>query len=120
MQHDIEDELKSYCGVNYKSIGRREYRDSGQLVMIQDTMAECNGVVVLAFTHMNVYDGEIKVDKVDGVERLKNKQYSSPWLQIETAFARSMGLPCLIIAENDKLKRNGIFDDEIVKNDDYM
>ena len=120
MQHDIEDELKSYCGVNYKSIGRREYRDSGQLVMIQDTMAECNGVVVLAFTHMNVYDGEIMVDKVDGVERLKNKQYSSPWLQIETAFARSMGLPCLIIAENDKLKRNGIFDDEIVKNDDYM
>ena len=36
-------------------------------------------------------------------------------------------VPCVIdadglnlIAENDKLKRNGIFDDEIVKNDDYM
>lgn len=88
--------------------------------MIQDTMSECNGAVVLAFTHMRVYNGEIRGDKVDTMEVLTNCHYSSPWLQIETAFARSMGLPCLIIAEGDSLNRNGIFDDKIVNNDDYI
>lgn len=117
---EIEAELKRRYQVEFKKIERREYRDSGQLIMIQDTMNECNGVVVFAFAHMHVYDGEIRADKNDNMAKLKDSHYSSPWLQIETAFARSAGLPCLIIAEDSSITRNGIFDDEIIKNDDYM
>jgi hypothetical protein len=54
------------------------------------------------------------------MEKLTNCQYSSPWLQIETAFARSIGLPCLIITEGDTLMRNGIFDEKITNNDDSI
>ena len=54
------------------------------------------------------------------MEELADANYSSPWLQIETAFARSMGLPCLIVAEDDKLKRNGVFDEAIVNADPNM
>ena len=120
LANEIQMILTTDYGVTFKNIDRCDYRDSGQLVMIQDTMSECNGAVVLAFTHMRVYNGEIRGDKVDTMEVLTNCHYSSPWLQIETAFARSMGLPCLIIAEGDSLNRNGIFDDKIVNNDDYI
>lgn len=118
--NEIQMTLNQEYGVTFKNIERRDYRDSGQLVMIQDTMSECNGAVVLAFTHMRVHNGEIRGDKEDKMEKLTNCQYSSPWLQIETAFARSIGLPCLIITEGDTLKRNGIFDEKITNNDDSI
>ena len=36
------------------------------------------------------------------------------------AHARSLGLPCLIISEDEGLLRNGIFDDAVVQNDPSM
>ncbi len=83
-------------------------------------MSHCSGVVVLAFAHMKVLSGEIRKPKGDKMESLSNVLCTSPWMQIETAFARSLGLPCLIISEDEGLLRNGIFDEAVVQNDPSM
>lgn len=118
--NDIKKNLKDRYGLTFTQIERTDYKSSGQLTTIQSTIAQCNGLVVLAFAHMQVYNGAVRLDNEENMDQLSNCQYSSPWLQIETAFARSISRPCLIIAEDELLKRNGIFDENIVENDDLM
>ena len=116
----IQNDFEANYAISFDCIERKEYRDSGQLNMIQDTMSHCSGVVVLAFAHMKVLSGEIRKPKEDKMESLSDVLCPSPWMQIETAFARSLGLPCLIISEDEGLLRNGIFDDAVVQNDPSM
>lgn len=116
----IQKDFEKNYDISFDSIERNEYRDSGQLNMIQDTMSNCSGVVVLAFAHMKVLSGEIRKPKEDQMETLSNAFCPSPWMQIETAFARSLGLPCLIVSDDDGLLRNGIFDEAVVQNDPSM
>lgn len=113
----IQNDFETNYAITFDCIERKEYRESGQLNMIQDTMSHCSGVVVLAFAHMKVLSGEIRKPKEDQMELLNNALCPSPWMQIETAFARSLGLPCLIISDDDNLLRNGIFDEIIVQSD---
>lgn len=106
--------------LNFKTIERISYSESGQLTMMHHTIEQCKGFIVFAFSHLEINKGRVRKDKKDEMEELADANYSSPWLQIETAFARSMGLPCLIVAEDDKLKRNGVFDEAIVNADPNM
>lgn len=117
---EIQKDLKSKYGATIHTIEREAYSDVGQLDMISREISQCNGFVVLAFAHMQVNDGLVRKDRADEMETLTNVHYSSPWLQIETAFARSMGLPCLIIAEDGNLRRNGMFDESIVDADNHL
>lgn len=103
--------------LKFKTIERISYSESGQLTMMHHTIEQCKGFIVFAFSHLEINKGRVRKDKKDEMEELADANYSSPWLQIETAFARSMGLPCLIVAEDDKLKRNGVFDEAIVNAD---
>lgn len=116
----IQNDFETNYHISFDCIERNEYRESGQLNMIQDTMSHCSGVVVLAFAHMKVLSGEIRKPQDDQIEMISNALCTSPWMQIETAFARSLGLPCLIISENEGLLRNGILDEAIVQNDPSM
>ena len=116
----IQNDFETKYTISFDCIERNEYRESGQLNMILDTMSHCCGVVVLAFAHMKVLSGEIRKPKEDQMELLSNILCPSPWMQIETAFARSLGLPCLIISEDEGLLRNGIFDEALVQNDPSM
>lgn len=106
--------------LKFKTIERISYSESGQLTMMHHTIEQCKGFIVFAFSHLEINKGRVRKDKKDEMEELADANYSSPWLQIETAFARSMGLPCLIVAEDDKLKRNGVFDEAIVNADPNM
>lgn len=119
-RHIIQKDFETNYNISFDCIERNEYRDSGQLNMIQDTMSHCSGVVVLAFAHMKVLTGEIRAPKEDKMEPITNALCPSPWMQIETAFARSLGLPCLIICEDEELLRNGVFDEAVVRNDPSM
>ena len=116
---DLRERYKS-LQLNFKTIERTSYADSGQLTMMHHEIERCKGFIVFAFSHMEVESGRVRTDMRDEMEALMNTHYSSPWLQIETAFARSMGLPCLIVAEDDRLKRNGMFDEAIVSVDPNM
>ena len=104
----------------FESIERSDYRETGQLWSIQDTMSYCSGVIVLAFAHMKVFAGEIRKPKEDRIVSLQDVLCPSPWLQIEAAFARSLDLPCLIIAEDDNLLRNGVFGESFVDSDENL
>lgn len=106
--------------LNFQTIERSSYADSGQLTMMHHEIERCKGFIVFAFSHMEVESGRAHTDQKDEIEDLMNIHYSSPWLHIETAFARSLGLPALIVAEDDRLKRNGMFDESIVSADPNM
>lgn len=111
---------KTCKGIEFIYIKREDYRDSGQLTMIKDAMSQCSGAIIMAFSYLRVENGIIheNLSETDR-EKATDFSFSSPWIQIETAFASSNNLPCLIITE-DNLKCNGIFDDKIIKNDDLM
>jgi len=58
--------------------------------------------------HQNVVGNDHQV--------IKDKNYASPWLHIETALANGKQMPCLIIYDQD-LQRNGMFDEMISRSD---
>lgn len=107
----ISDKFK----VNFVSLDRTAYRKYGQLSMIHDNMSKCSGVIVFAFSHLSVTEGVIcKNLKEPYKQEIKDCSYSSSWLQIETAFAKSMNIPTLIVME-DGVRDDGIWDDFIVQ-----
>ena len=107
----ISDKFK----VNFVSLDRTAYRKYGQLSMIHDNMSKCSGAIVFAFSHLSVAEGVIcKNLKEPYKQEIKDCSYSSSWLQIETAFAKSMNIPTLIVME-DGVRDDGIWDDFIVQ-----
>ena len=107
----ISDKFK----VNFVSLDRTAYRKYGQLSMIHDNMSKCSGAIVFAFSHLSVAEGVIcKNLKEPYKQEITDCSYSSSWLQIETAFAKSMNIPTLIVME-DGVRDDGIWDDFIVQ-----
>lgn len=101
--------------VNFVTLERDAYRKHGQLSMIQDSMATCSGVVVFAFSRLSVSKGVLCRNMEEPYKQeVQDCSYSSSWLQIETAFAKSMNIPTLIVME-EGVKDEGIWDDFIVK-----
>ena len=122
-QSSIMRDTKGWLGASYKvnffDIERKNYRDSGQLRSIRNAMSRCKGVVIMAFSYLNVDSGSIHQVKGDVICSIKDVSFSSPWLQIEASIARSLNLPCLIIIQ-EGVQHTGLFDDKLVKNDDGM
>ena len=94
-------------------IDRKDYKPTGQLRLIRETLASCSGVVTFAFPHLHVTDGMLNRHvQGDDACRISEQEFASPWLQIETALASCMELPCLIISDKS-LCRNGMFDPSV-------
>lgn len=108
--------MESQYEITFDGIEREDYRTSGQLKMVNDRLARCSGVVIMAFSHLNVESGSIHDSQKDSIQAIHNESFPSPWLQIETAFARSAGLPCLVIVQKG-VNCNGIFDKMLVQNE---
>lgn len=102
--------------ISFDEIRREDYRTSGQLKMVNDRLSQCCGVVIMAFSHLRVESGSIHDSKSEAITSIKNEAFPSPWLQIETAFARAEGLPCLVIVQKG-VNCNGIFDKALVQNE---
>lgn len=102
--------------ISFDEIRREDYRTSGQLKMVNDRLAQCCGVVIMAFSHLKVESGSIHDSQSEAITNIKNESFPSPWLQIETAFARAEGLPCLVIVQKG-VNCNGIFDKALVQNE---
>lgn len=122
-QSSIMRDIKGWLGtsfkVNFFDIERKNYRDSGQLRSIRNAMSRCKGVVIMAFSYLNVDSGSIHQVKGNVICSIKDVSFSSPWLQVEASIARSLDLPCLIIIQ-EGVQHTGLFDDKLVKNDDGM
>ena len=108
--------MEQHYHITFDEIRREDYRTSGQLKMVNDRLAQCSGVVIMAFSHLKVASGTIHDSKQEAFTELKDASFPSPWLQIETAFARSAGLPCLVIVQKG-VNCNGIFDKTLVQNE---
>ena len=97
--------LKNQYDLDIVYLDRCNYMKYGQLSTIHEKMACCAGAVVFAFSYNKFLETDTD---------LKNTETrTSPWLQIETAFANSMSIPTLIIMEKG-VASEGIFDDKIV------
>lgn len=118
-ERNILDWLKDEYKIEVDMIHRKDYRDSGQLNMVKDHLEKCCGIIVFAFSHLIVNDGLIHKDNSNEVVAVSDTSFPSPWMQIESAFALSNNLPCLIITQKG-VTCNGLFDNMLVQNDDRM
>lgn len=118
------DRIVQHIADNYKveivTLERAEYRKFGQLSTIKDVMSDCAGALVFAFSYMNIGNAVVHEDlDSDDKEYKKNCSYSSPWIQIETAFANLLKLPTLVFVEKGVVA-DGVLDDMIVRVDNYL
>jgi hypothetical protein len=102
----IEDELRN-SGLTPVTLGRRnEWSSDAPLEAIHQRMRDAHGTVVLALTRIRVRSGT-DVSKV-GAE-LPEQMLPTPWTQIETALAWTIGHPLLVLQER-QLTPSGLFE----------
>lgn len=98
-------------------IDPEDYRDSGQIEMIINHMSDCSGVLIFAFSYIHINQGNMVGRSSSSIN---DEEHISPWLQIEAALANALyKLPCMIVAE-EGVCCNGIFDVNVVNNEDLM
>lgn len=117
----VMDHIKrTYTDINIVQINREDYRDLLQLDDVISRLNDCDGVIIFAFSYMTVTTGTIH-EHVSGKDKKKitDKEYTSPWLQIETAIARSKNKPCLIV-HTPEIVKDGMFDEMILKSDNHI
>ena len=113
----IQSIIGGYDNFKLRSIERSQYRPVSQLIDIETKLQRCYGCVIFAFEYLKVESGVIHQNVVGNDHQvIKDKNYASPWLHIETALANGKQMPCLIIYDQD-LQRNGMFDEMISRSD---
>ena len=103
--------------LDFITLDRKEYMNYGQLNTIKDQMELCAGAIVFAFSYLDVESGAIhkNLSSEDMVDK-KESSYTSPWIQIEAAFASSLKLPTLVVM-GEGVECDGLFDDKIIVNE---
>lgn len=106
--------------LDFITLDRKEYMNYGQLNTIKDQMELCAGAIVFAFSYLDVESGAIhkNLSSEDMVDK-KESSYTSPWIQIEAAFASSLKLPTLVVM-GEGVECDGLFDDKIIVNDPLL
>ena len=113
----IKNIIDGYDNFKLCSIERWQYRPVSQLIDIDTKLESCDGCVIFAFEYLQVVSGTIHKNVVgDDRQTIKNMNFASPWLHIETALANGKQKPCLIIYDED-LQRDGMFDELISRSD---
>ena len=112
--------LETEYGLKFITLERSKYMNHGQLNTIKDQMELCSGVLVFASSYLHVLHG-LEHENLSSKDRktIRNHSYTSPWIQIETAFASSLKLPTLMVLE-DGVIHDGIFDDKITEHDSLL
>lgn len=102
----ILDTLKT-VGLDPRIMNENEWSHEQPLKAIRQIIAECDGIVIIAFTRTKFEKGqEIKKDKVID---LSDILLPTTWNHIEGALAYSFEIPILVIAENG-LKSEGLIE----------
>jgi len=96
-------------GMEPVTIGSTYFPNESPVLAIKNKMKECEGIIILALPQIYVEKGVSKKGSSSEI-RIVEKNYPSPWNQIEGAMAYMLDLPMMIIAEegiNDGLLENG-------------
>lgn len=91
----------------YETISRSEYPEFGALAEVHRRMAGCSGAVILGFEQLVVRHGAWRQGTPEE-ERLRDARFPTPWNQVEAGMAATLGLPVLLIRENEVA--GGVFD----------
>jgi len=106
-QQDFIDKLSQWlktCDMLPRTLGVTDHSDRTYLEAIRSLMAECNGMLCIAFRQTHIDKGEGTVRVGGRKKKLETKPISdvwltSPWAHIEPAMAYQIGLPILILRE---------------------
>ena len=106
---DIETRIKAkgYEVVYYE---RKKYKNFGQLGNIRTFIAGCHGIVVFGFKQLEIKQGIFRPSTSER-EIWNQKWLPTPWNEIEMGMALMLGLPVLII--KDEEISFGFFDGKI-------
>ncbi|USS85596.1 hypothetical protein M3M35_02840 [Fructilactobacillus myrtifloralis] len=90
------------------TIGSTVFPNGIPVKEIKKQMHECKGIIILGIPQILIKDGIYKPGS-ENETRINNKLYPSVWNQIEGAMAFIIGIPIMIIADNE-LKCDGLFE----------
>jgi len=108
-QQKFIDQLTAYLksrGISPRTLGVTDYDVDAPLKAIRRLMMESNGLITVAFRRTFIQDGTMRfgTDVPKSEPKKINRQWlTSPWSQIEPAMAYQLGLPVLILRENNVL-----------------
>lgn len=88
-----------------------DWNDNDPLVPIMNQMKNSSGCLVLALERFYVSEGVEKRGS-DQETVINGRSYTSPWLHIETALARSYNLPLIILKDISLINEGLIHDDK--------
>ena len=87
------------------------WNDNDPLVPIIEALKNSSGCLVLALERYYVEEGIGKRGS-DQEAKISNQAYTSPWLHIETALARSLDLPLMILKDTALINEGLIHNDK--------
>lgn len=105
------DELVNYFqknGIKLETL--KEWNDNDPILPIINELKESNGCFVLALERYFVNEGSEKRGSKQE-SKIEDNSFTSPWLHIEAAIARSLDLP-LIIFKDKSLRNEGLIHDD--------
>lgn len=105
--NELAEHFKTH-GISLETL--TEWNDSDPLLAISNKLKKCKGCLVLALERMHVSSGITKRGS-EQQQSFENSSFTSPWLQIEAALARSYDMP-LIILKDKSLKNHGLIHEE--------
>lgn len=97
------------------TIDRTEYPSFGVMKEVRRAISGCAGAVILGFKQMQVHDALWREGTSDQ-KNLSGVAFSTPWNQIEAGMAAMLGLPLLVLRQENV--REGVFD--IISGDDRL
>ena len=107
----LETLLRDQCGVDPRIIGKNEYPDGSPLTKIKSVMAQCDGVIVVAYERKFIELGSEKRIGPAPVQ-LESKSYTTPWNHIESAMAFTMDIPLYIFCQKE-LTEEGLVESKL-------
>jgi hypothetical protein len=113
-QQAFIDKLSSWLAVHdlqARTLGVTDYSEEAPLEAIRALMAECSGLLCVAFRRTLIKDGErfVRAGRRFESRDVKHQWLTSPWAHIEPAMAYQIGLPILVLRES------GVIDDGVLE-----
>ena len=112
LQNKLEKE-----GFLIKTLERSAYPKFGSIYEIQRLMSSCSGSIILGFKQLEVLNG-LWLSDLKKEKEVKNFNMTTPWNQIEAGMAMTLGLPTIVISQNNI--KGGVFDNEIIESEPLL
>ncbi len=103
----IEEHL-TQNGLRPRTVGRTEFTHKQPLQLVDELMNRSGGALVIALERISIEQG---VERRGAPEQaaISNAAISTPWNQIEAAFAYAKRLPLMVIKEN-RVRSEGLLE----------